>query len=181
MLHIVTTGAYYPPVVTTWKILTTGSSQLTAGALCSGPCLKSVTLDYSAIQQDFFLSGNQRKVFFLLVSSITEVGYFSSSAQITDGFAHRVGWLVRWLADPAQMAASRFATVTRLPSYAAQSQRLFQGIKAVVFSTSFSLFTSLFTFELAVTVLRNVNMLKRRVRKPSQVGCEKRVLFRCDM
>ena len=77
------------------------------------------TLDYSAIQQDFFLSGNQRKVFFLLVSSITEVGYFSSSAQITDGFAHRVGWLVRWLADPAQMAASRFATVTRLPSYAA--------------------------------------------------------------
>lgn len=85
----------------------------------SGPFLKSVTLDYSAIQQDFFLSGNQRKVFFLLVSSITEVGYFSSSAQITDGFAHRVGWLVRWLADPAQMAASRFATVTRLPSYAA--------------------------------------------------------------
>ena len=85
----------------------------------SGPCLKSVTLDYSAIQQDFFLSGNQRKVFFLLVSSITEVGYFSSSAQITDGFAHRVGWLVRWLADPAQMAASRFATVTRLSSYAA--------------------------------------------------------------
>ena len=37
------------------------------------------------------------------------------------------------------------------------------------------------SFELAVTVLRNVNMLKRRVRKPSQVGCEKRVLFRCDM
>ena len=24
MLHVVTTGAYYPPVVTTWKILTTG-------------------------------------------------------------------------------------------------------------------------------------------------------------
>ena len=36
MLHAVTTGAYYPPVDTTWKILTTGASQLTAGALCSG-------------------------------------------------------------------------------------------------------------------------------------------------
>ena len=41
MLHVVTTGAYYPPVVTTWKILTTGASQLTAGPLCSGvPCLE---------------------------------------------------------------------------------------------------------------------------------------------
>ena len=36
MLHVVTTGAYYPPVVTTWKILTTGASQLTAGSLCTG-------------------------------------------------------------------------------------------------------------------------------------------------
>ena len=36
MLKVVTTGAYYPPVVTTWKILTTGASQLTAGSLCSG-------------------------------------------------------------------------------------------------------------------------------------------------
>ena len=35
MLHAVTTGAYYPPVDTTWKILTTGVSQLTAGALCT--------------------------------------------------------------------------------------------------------------------------------------------------
>ena len=35
MLHVVTTGAYYPPVVTTWKILTTGASQLTAGSLCT--------------------------------------------------------------------------------------------------------------------------------------------------
>ena len=35
MLHAVTTGAYYPPVDTTWKILTTGASQLTAGALCN--------------------------------------------------------------------------------------------------------------------------------------------------
>ena len=26
MLTVVTTGAYYPPVVTTWKILTTGAS-----------------------------------------------------------------------------------------------------------------------------------------------------------
>ena len=26
LLHVVTTGAYYPPVVTTWKILTTGAS-----------------------------------------------------------------------------------------------------------------------------------------------------------
>ena len=37
MLHVVTTGAYYPPVVTTWKILTTGASQLTAGSLCIAP------------------------------------------------------------------------------------------------------------------------------------------------
>ena len=28
MLHVVTTGAYYPPVVTTWKILTTGTSYI---------------------------------------------------------------------------------------------------------------------------------------------------------
>ena len=35
MLHVVTTGAYYPPVVTTWKILTTGASQSTAGSLCT--------------------------------------------------------------------------------------------------------------------------------------------------
>ena len=35
MLHAVTTGAYHPPVVTTWKILTTGTSYLTTGTLCS--------------------------------------------------------------------------------------------------------------------------------------------------
>ena len=35
MLHVLTTGAYYPPVVTTWKILTTGASYLTTGTLCS--------------------------------------------------------------------------------------------------------------------------------------------------
>ena len=35
MLYAVTTGAYYPPVDTTWKILTTGASQLTTGALCT--------------------------------------------------------------------------------------------------------------------------------------------------
>ena len=34
MLHVVTTGAYYPPVDTTWKILTTGASQLTVVSLC---------------------------------------------------------------------------------------------------------------------------------------------------
>ena len=36
MLHLVTTGAYYPPVVTKWKIFTTGASYLTTGTLCSG-------------------------------------------------------------------------------------------------------------------------------------------------
>ena len=36
MLHVVTIGAYYPPVFTTWKILTTAASQLTAGPLCRG-------------------------------------------------------------------------------------------------------------------------------------------------
>ena len=35
MLHVVTTGAYYPPVVTTWKIKTTGASQLKAVSLCN--------------------------------------------------------------------------------------------------------------------------------------------------
>ena len=36
MLPVVTSGAYYPPVVTTWKILTTGASYLTTGTLCTG-------------------------------------------------------------------------------------------------------------------------------------------------
>ena len=35
MLHAVTTGAYYPPVVTTWNILTTGAFYLKTGTLCS--------------------------------------------------------------------------------------------------------------------------------------------------
>ena len=37
MLHVtvVTTGAYHPPVVTTWKILTSGASYLTTGTLCT--------------------------------------------------------------------------------------------------------------------------------------------------
>ena len=35
MLQVVTTGAYYPPVVTAWKILTTGASYLTTGTLCT--------------------------------------------------------------------------------------------------------------------------------------------------
>ena len=35
MLHIVTTGEYYPPVVATWKIFTTGTSYLTTGTLCT--------------------------------------------------------------------------------------------------------------------------------------------------
>ena len=35
MLHAVTTGAYNPPVVTTWKIFTTGASYLTTGTLCT--------------------------------------------------------------------------------------------------------------------------------------------------
>ena len=35
MLHAITTGAFYPHVDTTWKILTTGASQLTVGAFCS--------------------------------------------------------------------------------------------------------------------------------------------------
>ena len=35
MLHVVTTGAYYSPVVSTWKIFTTGASYLTTRTLCS--------------------------------------------------------------------------------------------------------------------------------------------------
>ena len=45
MLQVVSTGAYYPPVDTTWKILTTGASQLTAGALCTGLSLPAVVGD----------------------------------------------------------------------------------------------------------------------------------------
>ena len=37
MLDVVTTGAYYPPVVTTLKIFTAGASYLTTGTLCTGP------------------------------------------------------------------------------------------------------------------------------------------------
>ena len=35
MLHVVTTGAFYPPVVTTLKIFITGASYLTTGTLCN--------------------------------------------------------------------------------------------------------------------------------------------------
>ena len=35
MFHEVTTGAFYPPAVTTWKIFTTGASYLTTWTLCT--------------------------------------------------------------------------------------------------------------------------------------------------
>ena len=35
MLHVVTTGAYYPPIVTALNILATGASYLTTGTLCT--------------------------------------------------------------------------------------------------------------------------------------------------
>ena len=35
MLQVVSTGAYYPPVVTAWKIFATGASFLTTGELCN--------------------------------------------------------------------------------------------------------------------------------------------------
>ena len=35
MLHVVITGTYHPPVITTWQILTTGASYLTTGTLCT--------------------------------------------------------------------------------------------------------------------------------------------------
>ena len=41
MLHVVTTGAYYLPVVTTWKILTTEASYLTTGTLCNVPVVNN--------------------------------------------------------------------------------------------------------------------------------------------
>ena len=55
MLHVVTTGAYYPPVVTTLEILTTGASYLTTGILCSDGrdkshlCLSYVTYRMSQV------------------------------------------------------------------------------------------------------------------------------------
>ena len=81
----------------------------------SGPFLKGVTHNYSAIQQDFFLSGNQRKVIFQFNYWSRIFFYFCSDHR----WLCSSGWLVGWLVDLAQMAASRFATVTRLPSYAA--------------------------------------------------------------
>ena len=41
MLHVVTAGAYYPPVFTTWKIFTTGASYLTKGTLCNVPVVNN--------------------------------------------------------------------------------------------------------------------------------------------
>ena len=40
MFHVTTTGAYYPPVVTTWKIFSAGASYFTTGALCSEALIK---------------------------------------------------------------------------------------------------------------------------------------------
>ena len=54
-LHVITTWVYYPPVVTTWKILTTGASYLTTGTLCSDGrdkchfCLSYVTYHWSQV------------------------------------------------------------------------------------------------------------------------------------
>ena len=53
LLHVVTTGAYYPPVVTTWKILTTGASQLTAGPLCNAMQSTSTTTFTSSSNHQF--------------------------------------------------------------------------------------------------------------------------------
>ena len=46
MLHAITTGAFYPHVDTTWKILTTGASLLTAGALCSVQGVQKKSLNH---------------------------------------------------------------------------------------------------------------------------------------
>ena len=48
MLHLVTTGAYYPPVVTAWKISTTGASYLTTGTLCSGLSIGDLVADIAS-------------------------------------------------------------------------------------------------------------------------------------
>ena len=56
MLHVVTTGAYYPPVVTTWKILTTGASQLTAVSLCTA---QKKVVDLSDSQNEKALAGEE--------------------------------------------------------------------------------------------------------------------------
>ena len=52
MLHVVTTGAYHPRVVTTWKILTTGASYLTTGTWCIVPNI-SVTFYNPGGEQAF--------------------------------------------------------------------------------------------------------------------------------
>ena len=54
MLHVVTTGAYYPPVVTTWKIFTTEAFYLTTGTLCSG----DDTIDNITLKMDLLSRGN---------------------------------------------------------------------------------------------------------------------------
>ena len=45
MLQVVTTGAYYPPVVTALNIFTTGTSYLTTGTLCSGLSIGDLVAD----------------------------------------------------------------------------------------------------------------------------------------
>ena len=42
MLHVLITGAYYPPVVTTWRIFTRGASYLITGTSCSVPFLLDI-------------------------------------------------------------------------------------------------------------------------------------------
>ena len=48
ILLVVTTGAYHPPVVTAWKISTTGASYLTTGTLCSGLSIGDLVADIAS-------------------------------------------------------------------------------------------------------------------------------------
>ena len=62
MLHAVTTGAYNPPVVTTWKVFTTGESYLTTGTLCT-------VVKYEKYSS-FFLVALKNKLFFIQLTCL---------------------------------------------------------------------------------------------------------------
>ena len=62
MLQVVSTGAYYPLVVTTWKIFTTGTSYLTTGTLCT-------VVKYEKYSS-FFLVALKNKLFFIQLTCL---------------------------------------------------------------------------------------------------------------
>ena len=82
MLQVVSTGAYYPPVDTTWKILTTGASQLTAGPLCIETKMGQIC--QRKLFQIESLVGSQGILLFGGDSSQQRMGVFQSEPKLTN-------------------------------------------------------------------------------------------------